>query len=295
MSLVLWIAIHVCGIEGLLAYMDDTFAFDADCNLYPYEPYGSSFPSKQLALLRLWDYLNIPHSQHKQLYGDTLTIIGFHVDPVSMVISLPKESTDFLVSAIREFVNEASRCRRTLREWQKLLGWINWGLNSSYDKIAGRHIASAPIYLNKRSINDLLWIADMFECYEGVHLLTNTTWELHDADLCIFCDASLTGLGVGFIADLEDNIFWYEAITVLSALQWSTTLPLPLSCMFDSFSAVELLIASRIDLRVWHIPGEQNTIADALSRQLFSVIAQYAPFLRISSFTPPRVTSGLLR
>ena len=343
MALVLWIAIHVCGITGLLAYMDDNFGFDEDRQLRWYAPYSQLFPSKQVALLELWDYLNIPHSLPKQLFGDTLAIIGFLVDPVSMVISLPKQSSDLLVAAIREFVHNAPGRRRTLREWQRILGWINWGLNvqpllrpalqSSYDKIAGRQYASAPIYLNKRSIRDLLWVADMLQVHDGIHLFANAIWTPHDAELVIFCDACLTGLGFwspyhggsGFVADrpsaptaVEDNIFWYEALTVLAALDWAVSLPehfariaiftdnLNTVQMFDSLrsrepyldillSACETLIAHKVDLRVWHIPGEQNIIADALSRQLFSVVAQYLPSLRISSFQPPRFTSGSAR
>ncbi|KAI0092911.1 hypothetical protein BDY19DRAFT_903634 [Irpex rosettiformis] len=247
MSLVLWISIHVCGIEGLLAYMDDNFAFDPEPELHFYEPYNTFFPHKQVAVLDLWDYLNIPHTCAKQLYDRTLTIIGFSVDSDLMVISLPTESTDLLVSAIRDFVNNAS----------------------------GRRF-----------------------------------WSAHDE-------------GLGFMANrpvapdaVEDNIFWYEALTVLSALRWSASLPERFSRvaiftdnlntvqMFDSFrsrepytfillAAIEILIEHHIDLCVWHIPGEQNIIADALSRQLLSVIAQYAPWLHISSFEPPHVTSGL--
>ena len=113
----------------------------------------------------------------------------------------------------------------------------------------------------------------------------------------------------------EDNIFWYEALTVLSALEWAVSLsPQPFRIaiftdnlntvqMFDSFrakapyvdillAAVEILIHQDVDLRVWHIPGERNVIADALSRQLFSTVAQYASHLKVNTFQPPRVTSG---
>ncbi|KAI0737011.1 hypothetical protein BC629DRAFT_1266660, partial [Irpex lacteus] len=124
--------------------------------------------------------------------------------------------------------------------------------------------------------------------------------------------------GYAFAADrphapsaVEDNIFWYEALTVLGALQWAVTLPtrftriaiftdnLNTVQMFDTFrsrepyldillAACETLITYDVDLRVWHIPGEENVIADALSRRLFNVVAQYAPSLRITTFTPPR-------
>lgn len=343
MALVLWIAVYVRGIEGLLAYMDDNFGLDENSQLQWYAPYQTWFPSKQVALLQLWDELGIPHRFEKQLYGEQLTIIGFWVDPVRMIISLPHDTILLLVAAIRDFVHNAPGRKRTLREWQRILGWINWGLNvqpllrpalqSAYDKISGRQIASAPIYLNKRASHDLLWIAGMFERHDGVHVLTATTWKPQDADIIIYCDACLSGLGYwsplppgfAFAADrpdaptsVEDNIFWYEAITVLAALQWAVSLPqhfhrvaiftdnLNTVQMFDTFrskepyldillAACETLVAHDVDLRVWHIPGEHNVIADALSRRLFSVVSQYAPNLHVSSFQPPRVTSGQSR
>ncbi len=52
------------------------------------------------------------------------------------------------------------------------------------------------------------------------------------------------------------------------------------------------LIDSGLDLRVWHIPGHWNTIADALSRGLIQTALQYVPSLRISTFTPPQITLG---
>ncbi|KAI0059317.1 hypothetical protein BV25DRAFT_1809297 [Artomyces pyxidatus] len=125
----------------------------------------------------------------------------------------------------------------------------------------------------------------------------------------------------GFASELPppppnaDTIFWFEALCVLSALQYATTLASPPSRLaiftdnlntvqiFSSFKAhdtyndillfaARLLIRSRIDLRVFHIPGEQNTIADALSRGLFDIAFQYAPGLKLYSFQPPRVTLG---
>ena len=341
MSLVVWIAIHERHIDGSLAYMDDNFGVDTSHTLTLYRPYQCLLPTKQTNLLLLWDELRIPHRQEKQIYGEKITIIGFWVDSVNMLISLPVESTDLLVTSIRSFVHDAPSRRRSLREWQRILGWVNWGLNvqpllkpalqSCYEKISGRSIAAARIFLNKRTIHDLLWIADMFARHEGVYLLKAITWSPDCADLTIYCDACLSGLGfwsphehgTAFAcdrpdapSDVEDNIFWYEALTVLAALEWAVSLsPQPFRVaiftdnlttvqMFDSFrakipyvdillAAVEILIDHQVDLRVWHIPGERNIIADALSRQLFSIVAQYIPHLKVNTFQPPRVTSGL--
>lgn len=333
MSLVLWIAKHR-GLRGLLAYMDDNFSHELNQTLTFYEPYKAWYPHKQVLLLRLWDELCIPHKKAKQEYGHTLTIIGFHVDTVRMTITLPRDSKDALVAHIRAFVNDAPNRRRSLREWQRTLGWINWGLNfqpllrpaleSSYAKIKGKEFPRAPIYLNRTVKDDLLWVAALFDHGSGVHLLTAKLWPASAADLLIFCDASLTGLGfwspqrqLGFAADLpvappgvQDNIFWYEAVTVLAALRWASTqrhTPRRLAIFTDNLNTVqifdslrasapynlilreacEILIQTGIDLRVCHVPGATNTVADALSRHLFALVRQYTPMITISTFSPP--------
>ncbi|KAI9063515.1 DNA/RNA polymerase, partial [Trametes sanguinea] len=344
MSLVLWIAINIRNIPALLAYMDDNFSFEPSPTLIAYNGYGAPvyLPESQARLLSLWDDIGIPHAHPKQLFGETLTITGFSVDSRHMSITLPHESCAELVLAIRAFLKDAPRRRRTLREWQQMLGWLNWGLNvqpllrpalqSSYAKISGMSIAHAPIYINARVTRDLMFVADIFERHGGVHIMKATTWGPRDADLLIFCDACLSGmafwipsLSLAFVADcppapagLDDNIFWFEALTVLSALEWtaSNISPPPSRLaiytdnlntvqIFESFratpsfdelllSACRTLIASDIDLRVWHIAGQYNTVADALSRGLFHVAQQYSPSLTITTFIPPHPTLGAL-
>jgi len=79
----LWITIHIEGISGLLAYIDDTFSHNPDPHLLYYPPYDMIFPSKQTHLLHLWDSLGIPHEKKKQEFGQVLTIIGFQVDKLT--------------------------------------------------------------------------------------------------------------------------------------------------------------------------------------------------------------------
>ncbi|THH15405.1 hypothetical protein EUX98_g9473 [Antrodiella citrinella] len=258
-----------------------------------------------------------------------------------MTISLPTESSVALISAIRAFIDDTdSHRRQPLKRWQRLIGWINWGLNvqpllrpalqSCYAKISGKTHPHAGVSLNRDVRRDLEWIASIFQRHTGVHVLRSRIWHATEADLTIFCDASLSGMGFwspqmnsGFCCDCpaipEDVpagcIFWYEALTVLAALEWAATLQPPPRRLaifsdnmntvqiFDSLrattgynkvllSACDILISSDIDLRVWHIPGTTNTIADALSRGLLSVAHQYAPTLQIFTFIPPRCTLG---
>ena len=58
---------------------------------------------KQTELLRLWDILGVPHDKPKQLFGRTLTIIGFEVDPNAMTITMPLAARNDFVAALRDF------------------------------------------------------------------------------------------------------------------------------------------------------------------------------------------------
>jgi len=341
MSLVLWIAIHVKHIDALLAYVDDNFSHDVNPILSYYAPYSSFYPSKQVRLLQLWDEIALPHEQKKQEYGRSLVIIGFHIDTVTMTVTLPDEKRDETIAAVRTFALDAPRRRRPLIEWQRNTGWMNWALNvapllrpalqSSYHKMAGRSIRNAPIFINRRVTLDLLWFADTLANWNGIHMLSAHNWDSSAADLVLFCDAALSGglaywsprFCSAFVADKPtpplsaDHIFWFEALTVVSALHWAAELRPPPSRLaiftdslntiqlFDSLAALpafhdlllhacRLCLMHHIDLRVFHISGSHNVVADALSQRLFHVAQHYVPQLDMHVFTPPRVMLGAL-
>ena len=59
--------------------------------------------------------------------------------------------------------------------------------------------------------------------------------------------------------------------------------------------AVEVMMDLQVDVRVVHIPGDENTVADALSHALYNIALSYEPNLRISTFKPPREQVGARR
>jgi len=167
-------------------------------------------------------------------------------------------------------------------------------------KIQGKSNAHASIYLNKQVLVDLRWVAETMESATGLLLFNATEWLPSEADMVIYCDASLTGLGfycpylnIAYYVDIAyfnptRTIFFYEALCVLYALTWAhdcTYLPHRLLIFTDSMYTVEmfnslkahqgynellmhamgLLIPSTISLGIFHITGANNTVADALS------------------------------
>ncbi|PPQ85183.1 hypothetical protein CVT25_004190 [Psilocybe cyanescens] len=115
------------------------------------------------------------------------------------------------------------------------------------------------------------------------------------------------------------NIFYYEALCVLCALLKSDIIvpeAMRVVLYTDSFNTVQIFNSmaalpeyneilkmavnhvlknangnespAQVDLRVVHIPGRKNIVADALSRGLFYVAIDEVPSLRIHDFSPPR-------
>jgi len=158
MRLITWITIHVRGLDDLLHYMDDMFGDEYNHTLVYYEPYNAYYPSKQAALLMLWDDIGLPHERQKQVYGPAIKIIGFWVDPRNITITMPSSAKANLILAVQKFVDTMGSHTGPLVEWQQMLGWINWGLNtfpllrpalqSSYKNIVGKSRPQVPIYLN---------------------------------------------------------------------------------------------------------------------------------------------------
>jgi hypothetical protein len=207
---------------------------------------------------------------------------------------------------------------------------LNPGLTSSYANISGKQHPHAPVYLNKQVQDDLTWVANAVERGSGISYITAIAWDFSDAHLIIYCDACLTGLAfyvpsraLAFYTPTLENgqrrhIFFWEALAVDSVVRWATELTTQPKCVlvftnsmntvdiFHSLKAqqeynplllftVSLLLHSSISLRVNHIPGEQNHIADALSRALFHTATGLHPGLTVQLFSPPQDAMGELK
>ena len=61
--------------------------------------------------------------------------------------------------------------------------------------MSGKLFPRARIFINAAIHRDLLLVADMFARSDGKHLLRARSWGPHDADMAIYCDASLSGMG----------------------------------------------------------------------------------------------------
>lgn len=250
-SLFLWLARHVHNIPDLYSYVDDIFGAQTDPTFVHYQPYNCSFPSHQAALLRMWDWYGVPHSHPKQLFGTSLPIIGFQVDAAELEITMQPDKIRDLVNMIHGFCavgSSKSSRRRTLRDFQRLAGWINWALNvfpllrpglaPLYAKINGKTRPLALVYVSEDVAQGLLWIARHLQNSTGVFLLKAIAWSPTEADTVIYTDASFLGLGlwcpssnIGCFAPLPSSpptntIYYFESFIVVCAILWVSTWPI---------------------------------------------------------------------
>ena len=126
MRLVAWIADEERMIEDLI-YVDDSFGVEEEKKMVKYEPYEAYYPLQQARLLELWDELGIPHKKKKQVYGETLTVLGIDVDVNNLSFTLPQEARARLVDELERWSQKG--VRKKVKEWQQIAGWINWALN----------------------------------------------------------------------------------------------------------------------------------------------------------------------
>ncbi|KAF8835231.1 hypothetical protein BDN67DRAFT_476349 [Paxillus ammoniavirescens] len=271
MSLVIWIAIFVKFLEALKVYMDDSYSYELLGKLLYYAPYDTWYPAKQTLLLQLWDEIGLPHDKSKQVFGDTLEVIGFIVDPNAMSVTFPAAKKTELIHHLRKFV--IPRKRWTLHKYQQLAGWVNWGLNvfpylrpglsALYAKMSGKRKGFTCIRVNLQVISELQWIANHLERMEGILLFDSLHWspETSRDALVVFTDAS-GKLGLGFflptlntgyqcalpLSPPDNSIFFFEALAVCSVIHHVASMPSPprrLAIYSDSTNTVDLFNSLR--------------------------------------------------
>jgi hypothetical protein len=204
------------------------------------------------------------------------------------------------------------------------------GLCNLYAKTAGKLKANAKIWVNNAVRDDLVWMADHMERLDGVHLLKSLDWDPEDADTTIFCDACLGGMGfwypellLGYYCPIDyeigvDLIFFFEALCVCSAFHDVVELGVETKTLviytdnsntvdiFNSLrasetynpilkSSIDIALTHAINFRVLHVPGTENVIADALSRNNLDLVRSRVPGIQIKKFQPPRNALGAVK
>ena len=200
-------------------------------------------------------------------------------------------------------------------------------LSNVYAKIGGKSESHAKVFVSKAVVNDLSWYVSHVQSSDGVYLFEDVDWDASQAELVAYTDACLSGLGIFFERTAEgfqcltpdsppkDTIFFFEALAIVSVVDAVSRLPsIPSRLLIysDNMNSVDifhslrslppynnllkftvtLLLKHGISLRVVHVPGVDNGVADSLSRFENDRALSLCPGLTISGFQPPRETLG---
>ncbi|KIY43016.1 hypothetical protein FISHEDRAFT_78924 [Fistulina hepatica ATCC 64428] len=208
------------------------------------------------------------------------------------------------------------------------------GLNTLYAKMRNKKHPLQAVWISKALCGEILWLAKHLETSDGVYIIKSRHWNTKSADLVVFTDACKSGMSLYFPSTesgfqcrtddvslprgiSRDHIFYFEALAVVSAIVKALSVRVPprrllvwtdntnTVDMFNSFHAlppynpllitvVDLLLSTKCQLRVLHVPGAQNKIADALSRFQNDLASQISLDLKIYPFIPPRLSSGAI-
>jgi hypothetical protein len=190
------------------------------------------------------------------------------------------------------------------------------------------------IWISKSLCRELVWVAQHIEISNGIHIIESLEWDASEADLAAFTDASLMAMGFCFPSShtgyhcpipvgSDFPIFYFEALSVLSALDHichhllmdraSPNTKVAIFCdnmntvdMFNSLraqprynpillTAVDLLIQFHVQLRLFHVPGSDNSVADLISRSSSHLEASLLlPRYTVLPFIPPQLTLGAM-
>ncbi len=150
----------------------------------------------------------------------------------------------------------------------------------------GKLIPLAPIRLNKSVVQDLIWFTHHVSNSPGVNFLEAHQWSEGDAEISLWTDASNVGLAFwspevesAFVEPIKDSdirfgdIFFNEALAVVSAIEWAAHLP-------DKPRHILIHTDSMNTVDIFH-----SLVADSMLH----------PGLNISIFQPPQDELGVVQ
>jgi hypothetical protein len=233
---------------------------------------------------------------------------------------LKRELEEWCQRGVRRRVKEWQRVAGWLNWALNVYPLLRPSLNNVYAKLRGKE-QDMKVWANSAIREDFEWAKQKVAESDGILLLKSLTWEINDSTCVLETDACPEGYAFWYPSTKQGytvatprgtpstKIIFFEALAVLSALNNahhrlpqeskiviysdnSTTV-----AMFNSLralpeyncilkAAVDILLEGKHQLRVLHIAGERNGVADALSRGEFMRAIDLQPSLTIRTFAP---------
>lgn len=231
---------------------------------------------------------------------------------------LEKELEEWCQRGVRKRVREWQRVAGWINWALNVYPLLRPALNNVYAKLREKN-QDMRVWANSAIREDFEWARQKVMESDGILLLKSLVWDVSESTCVLEADACPEGYAYwypstkrGFTTTTpkgtpSTKIIFFEALAVLSALRdahqcfphgskiviysdnfmtvamFNSLRALPeYNCILKA--AVDILLEGKHQLRVLHIAGEENEIADALSRGEFMRALDLEPSLSIQSF-----------
>lgn len=301
-----WILTNKFNIAFVLHYLDDFFKAD------------KSFESCSVgvaSILQIFQQLGVPIALDKLAGPCTvLTYLGIEIDTVNMVTQLSQEKLVDIVSKLKTW---STKSQTSKRELLSLIGSLSFAckvikpgrmfLRRLIDLSITAPYLHSKITITTESNKDILWWLTFIETWNGRSKIQEPI--IDSSSLQLFSDASNLGIG-GFFHGRWFSVPWsgeqlcitYRELVAVKACiaTWGQLLrhkqiwmntdneaiiyiwskgsskdPTIMSVVRSLFS---LLVEFNINIMFRHLPGNNNTYADLLSRLQVAEFLQVCPW-----------------
>lgn len=303
-----WMGKHE-GIGILYHYLDDFLTAG--------RPGTRECSQSVLALRALFDRLGIPIAEDKlEGPACSLSFLGIVIDSMAMELRLPNKKLSELKTLIGEWKSRRSCRKRDLQslvgKLQHACKVVQPGrsfLRRMFELLSNTLKPYHHIRLNESFRSDLIWWDTFLESWNGVSILRDCRARSPDQE--VFTDAS-GSFGCGAIWGGHWLQLQWALIFREEAIAQKELVPIVLACMIwgrqwqgstihfhcDNMAVVQVVnsgysrdkqlmrlvrclffirAAWQIELHVSHIPGSENILADAISRNNLSLLFLKAP------------------
>ncbi|KAI9350274.1 hypothetical protein BDR26DRAFT_930395 [Obelidium mucronatum] len=209
--LVAWYAVNILHIP-VYVMMDDFWGI---CHQHRDDFLANKPPVQMQNLKHFLHQLGIETSDEKDVWGQTITIVGFQVSAAHLTIDLdPNKVTEFM-QYLQPWCIPSSHKRK---EFDILTGSLNWICNiyffikpfisPIYHQCAGKSRHNL-ILANTPTTDAITWILHHITTCPPTRLLLLESWSPDQANFHIYCDATLNGFGF-WISEYQQG-YWFHS------------------------------------------------------------------------------------
>ncbi|KAI9335549.1 hypothetical protein BDR26DRAFT_986040 [Obelidium mucronatum] len=256
--LVAWYAVNILHIP-VYVMMDDFWGI---CHQHRDDFLANKPPVQMQNLKHFLHQLGIETSDEKDVWGQTITIVGFQVSAAHLTIDLdPNKVTEFM-QYLQPWCIPSSHKRK---EFDILTGSLNWicsiyffikpFISPIYHQCAGKSRHNL-ILANTPTTDAITWILHHITTCPPTRLLLLESWSPDQANFHIYCDATLNGFGF-WISEYQQG-YWFHSS---NEFQYPDGAPLSINSveLYAQIVAITFLGKSSSNAKVLMYTDNTNT------------------------------------